>query len=93
MNLEQMKQFVALVKSGAQLKAYSKLLGISRDQLPHHLAKLTEYEKMIAISEEVVKKVDAKKLGEALGASIMKQVKPSKLPMLPPKKDKDAKTL
>lgn len=93
MNLEQMKQFVALVKSGAQLKAYSKLLGISRDQLPHHLAKLTQYEKMIAISEEVVEKVDAKMVAEALGASIVKHTKYTKLPAPPKKKDEDAEAL
>ena len=55
MTKEWMKQFVDLVKSGAQYKAYQKKLGLDRAGVKAHLGKLAEYEKMLAEVKEVVK--------------------------------------
>ncbi len=51
MTKEWMKQFIDLVKSGAQFKAYQRYLGLDRAGVKAHLGKLPEYEK--ALEEKV----------------------------------------
>jgi len=72
MNLEWKKLFVELVKSGAQLKAYQKKLGLNKESLKLHLGKLAEYE-----TELSSKAVCPKKIAEALGAKIVSKPTPS----------------
>jgi hypothetical protein len=72
MNLEWIKEFVALVKSNAPLKAYEKKLGLNRDGLKIHLGKLAEYEAMLVKKPT---KVSPQHVAEALGAKIVAKPK------------------
>jgi len=72
MNLEWIKEFVALVKSNAPLKAYEKKLGLNRDGLKIHLGKLTEYEAML-VKKPV--RVSPQHVADVLGAKIVARPK------------------
>jgi len=86
MNHEWMREFVQLVKSGAQMKAYQKKLGLDRAGLKYHLGRLAEYEASLepkkaeaprAKPAEVEKKVEKvksvlKKVRERLDKEVVK---------------------
>ena len=55
MNPEWVKSFVELVKSGAPIKAYQKKLGLDKEGLQYHLARLAEYEASLECKKVVVK--------------------------------------
>ncbi len=84
MTKEWIKQFVDLVKSDAQFKAYQKYLGLDRAGVKAHLAMLPQYEKMLAEPTEVAKPKESKKLSskdfaEALGATVVSETPKLKL--------------
>ncbi len=56
MNLQWAKTFVELVKAGAPLKAYQKKLGLNKEGVQTHLAKLAEYEASLKPRKTEVKK-------------------------------------
>lgn len=60
MTREQIRKFLEFVDSGAQLKSYTKVLGLNFHEYKYHLTQIPYYRTLIAEEEAVAPIVEAK---------------------------------
>jgi len=70
-----MKTFVGLVDSNAQVPAYRKTMGLTKDQVHGHLKHITFYRRVVELSEEIRPLLKKKKGNEEIIKKLRDELK------------------